>query len=126
MGEYDRQIETAKRLIAKKGQAVIWRQIDSGMTSDPNKPWLGGEPVTQDFPAKIVFLPDDKMNSETESTARGTDIPVGHQKALMAAVDFVPNVNDVIVVGNVLKPVLAIDPFAPNGDIIYYDMRIAT
>jgi hypothetical protein len=121
MSIYDRQIATAKRLIKAKGQLVIWAQTDSLLGS---KPWLPGTKTTINHNVSIVFLPQSKTFMEFLRFMKGTDIPVGSMIGLMAAVNFEPKVSDLIIRPNDELKIKSINPLAPNGDIIFYQIEI--
>lgn len=126
MGEYDRQIATAKRIIDQKGRECTWRNDVPGAPVDPEKPWLPGPSTTEEHTVKIVFLPDTKNNKEFLQAMSKEPINVGDDYGLLAAVDFHPNLkssvwnddNDVM-----LRGIKSIEPLAPNGDIILYTIK---
>lgn len=118
MARFDRQIQTALRLIAKNGQNVAWRIITD--TSNPSQPWNPGEPTTDDKPVKICFLPVDKQTYESIAFRAGTDIPKVSVLGYMGAVNFEPNLKDVVIRDGVELRIAYIDKLAPNGQNILY------
>jgi hypothetical protein len=121
MGEYDRQIASAKRQIAKKGQAVVWWQIPDGVAADPLLPnrKTNGSPVQ--FPATIVFFPLTAEKYKSLTRRPETELITGAVYGLMGAVGFVPNLKDYIERGDGLRyQIDAMNVLAPNGQPILY------
>ena len=122
MGQFDRAIETAKRLIAKNGQTVTWRKLGS-TTPDPSTPWKPAADSPTDHTAKIVFLPPGRIGQELIRYLKGTEVTTGSVQGLMSAVDFEPSANDVVIRdGNTLR-IKSIDLLSPNGQIILYTLE---
>jgi hypothetical protein len=121
MSIYDRQIATAKRLIKTKGQLIIWSQTNIVVGT---KPWLSSTPTSVNHNVSIVFLPQSRTIMEFFRYLKGTDIPIGSMIGLMAAVDFEPKVSDIIIRPNDELKIKSINPLAPNGDIIFYQLEI--
>lgn len=120
MGEYDRAIATAQRLIAKKGMTVTWEQQENGEAPDPSKPWRPAEAEPVEHEVSIVFLPYNRENQQFLSMMTGTEIPQGAEYGLMGAVDFTPNLNDTVVRNGVRLGIEKIDLLAPAGDPVLY------
>lgn len=121
---YESQIETAKRLIARKGKLVKWRKLDFEV--DPLKPWLltSGEPPV-DYDVSMVFLPVSRVGQEFVRFVTGGDIPEGSLFGLMGSQSFMDTIedvksclNDVVVDGSNEYRIKNISPIAPNGNII--------
>ena len=126
MGVYDRQIATAKRLIAAKGRTCVWRTLDEAAPADETKPWKKGEETTTDNAAKIVFLPDTRSNLAFLQTLTDQPINVGDDYGIMAAVDFVPTTRAEIYDesgATLLRGIKSVDVLAPNGEVILYTLR---
>jgi len=126
MGTFDRQIATAKRLIAKNGRTCVWRALDNGAPADANKPWIKGEETTDDNTVSIVFLPDTRSNLAFLQTLTDETINVGDDYGLMAAVDFVPTTRAQIYDETgvtLLRGIKSVDPLSPNGEVILYTLR---
>lgn len=124
MGVYDRQIASAKRLIAAKGQNVIWRRLSiSTPLPDVNKPWKPGDDTTVDVSVSIVFVPVNRVGNELIHLLKGTEIATGSLKGLMGAVSFEPSIKDVVIRGDKTLRIKSIEPIAPNGDIIIYTIE---
>jgi hypothetical protein len=131
MGVYDRQIATAARLIAAKGQLCMWREPGTP-TGPANIPVEG---VPADYPVSIVFL----SNSKNEGLAGLLsmfrdlpDVPTGGMRGLMAAVPFTPSLMGRVARATTFaEPALnimddkGIDVLNVNGEIILYYLRFA-
>lgn len=124
MGVFDRQIATAIRLINKNGELVQW--IDRVATPvDPATPWLPTGEVDTSTDVKIVFLPVGTRFLELLQIAAKSEVPVGSQKGLMAAVGFVPKIDSLIIrpSQNRQYKLKSIDTISPNGEIILYKLE---
>jgi len=118
MAVYTRQVASAKRMIAKYGQFCNWVkpivEVD-----DPDSPWNNGagEPTTYEK-IKIVFFPNPKHSL---ARAQGGEVQVGASLAYMAAVNFVPSLEDTIIKADGSHAtIVAIDKIAPNGEPILF------
>ncbi len=120
MGVFDRQIKRAKEQIAKKGQAVTWRQLSNGAPADSSKPWKPSASTKNDKPVRIVFLPLDLETRKFLSYLKGTEVPAGSFAGLMAAVDFEPAIKDVVIRDGKELTVRNFDLLSPNGEKILY------
>lgn len=125
MAKFDRAIATATRLIAANGQAVTWRQVSDGAPGDSAQPWKPGASANVDNAVNIVFLPDDRRDYEFLRLLGATEIPKGKLVGLMAAPSFTPTIKDVVVRDGVTLGIDAVDPLAPNGQIILYTVKFA-
>jgi hypothetical protein len=118
-----RAIATAKRLIEKNGQAVVWRKP---APADPTaKPWRDvrdGDPTNT--PVKIVWITPKLRTLAFLANAKGTDIPAGVEEALMCAQAFEPELTDRVVVNGVEQSLYRVDPIKPNGTPILYRLYI--
>jgi hypothetical protein len=126
MGVFDRQIATAKRMIAAKGQAVTW--VKSGITPDVTQPWKATEvpPNPASYPVKIVFVTPGGNMGPLFRLLTGSEVPTGAPAGLMAAVSgFTPAINDSVNRAGVNLIVKSIDIVAPNGEIILYKITFA-
>lgn len=118
-----RAIATAKRLIEKNGQAVVWRKP---APADPTaKPWRDlrdGDPA--DTPVKIVWITPKLQRLAFLQLAKGIDVPEGVREALMPAYAFEPELTDRVVVGGVEQSLYRVDPIEPNGTPIFYRLYV--
>lgn len=123
MARFDRQIQTALRLIKKNGRKVQWRQIVA--TENPSEPWnpSPGTPVDNDV--DICFLPVDKTTYETLTLRAGTELPKVSELGYMGAVNFEPNLKDVVIRDGKEMAIVYIDKLAPNGQNIFYTVLFA-
>lgn len=122
MGQFDRQIETAKRLIAKNGQTVTWRKVGVD-TPDPSKPWKPAADTSTDTDVVVCFLPPGRVGQELIRYLKGTEVTTGSVQGLMSAVSFEPTANDVVVRDGKTLRIKSIDPLSPNGQIILYTIE---
>lgn len=120
MARFDRQIATAKRLIAKNGELVKWRVIDDATPTDPNKPWEPGPATPDDKDVTICFLPVDRQTMETFNFIKGTEVPKGSVMGLMGQVNFEPNLKDVVIRDGKELRIASLDVLSPNGQKILY------
>lgn len=122
MARFDRQIQTALRLIKKNGQKATWRTIDDADPSNPSQPWNPGPANPVDNDAIICFLPIDRQTMETFNFIKGTEVPKGSVMGLMGQVKFEPNLKDVVIRDGVEMRISSIDVLSPNGQKILYTM----
>lgn len=122
MGQFDRQIATAVRLVAKYGQDIIWRTVVDGAPANPAQPWKPTEAADTDTTAKVCFVAvRDNDWRKLLAYLKGTEVPVGRQAGLMAGnVAFEPKLKDVVVRDGVVLTVTNIDLVSPNGQKILY------
>lgn len=125
MSVFARQQDTAKRLIVKNGQAVVWRSLSNGAPGNASEPWKPGVGATVDNPVSIVFLPESRLGYEWIARLANTDIPEGSGYGLMHKVSFIPTLKDTVVKDGETFRVVSLDPLAPNGEVILYVVRLA-
>ena len=87
MSVFGRQLEAARRMIAKYGQSVTFRTLTDGTLPDPNAPWLPGTPVSVDYAVKIAFFPNSTQNNEFLHYVQGTDVPAGTEVGYLSPSD---------------------------------------
>lgn len=125
MGVYDRQIATARRLIASKGAECTYTQ--TAVTMETATPWIVEDADPTEYSVRIVFLPVDREGYETLNTLKETDVSGGFSLAYMGAVEFDPKRTDLIERngdGEKFR-VVYVDKIAPNGETILYRMLLA-
>lgn len=122
MGQFDRQIATAQRLIAKYGQAVTWQTVNEGAPANPAQPWKSSAAADTPNDATICFVPvRDNDWRKLLAYLKGTEVPSGRLAGLMAGnVSFEPKLKDVVVRDGVTLNVTNIDLISPNGQKILY------
>ena len=124
MARFDRQIETALRLIKKNGQLVTWRSIPAETPADASKPWNGGANVPVESSVYVCFVPvRDRDTRKLFQYLTGTEIQIGQLAGLMGNVSFTPNLNDVVVRDGVELRMSQIDLLSPNGQKILYTLE---
>lgn len=121
MGQFDRQIATAQRLIKKNGQKIVWRKLADATPSNPAEPWNGGTNVPVEHSPFLCFVPAKESATRVfMAYLAGTEIKTGRLAALMGAVDFVPDSKDIVVRDGVELRIDSIDVVSPNGQPILY------
>jgi len=125
MGQFDRQIATALRLIAKYGQSVIWNSVADGVAVDPLKPWKPTEAIAVLHPdIKICFVPtNDTQWRKLLAYLKGTEVPTGKLAGLMGQVSFEPTLKDVVDRDGTILRITSIDLLSPNGQKILYTIE---
>lgn len=123
MGQFDRQIETALRLIKKNGQQISWKRT-AAILPDPDKPWLPVGDTEIEYTPFICFLPLDRVGKEFLQALGQSEAITGTYYGLMGAQPFAPNLKDVITRDGVPLDIASIDILAPNGQIILYTITI--
>ena len=121
MAQFDRQVQTALKLIAKNGQAVKWRVVRDEPPVDASQPWKptnDATPVEKDV--SICFLTVDRMTFETLSFMNGGEVPTGAVLGYMGAVDFEPSLKDVVIRDGKELRLENIDVLSPNGQTMLY------
>jgi len=128
MAGFERQIASAKRLIGKNGQAVLWRIRSEGTTDGAEvegatkwRPKATAPSTPDDRAVTIVFFPITQQKYES-LRSRGIEVSTGAQMGFMPAVDFEPSQKDAVMRNDVLMPIETIDVLAPNGDPILYEI----
>ncbi len=125
MGQYDRQIASARRLIAKYGQQVKWQKRENGAPASATEEWKPGPTIVTEYDVQIAFLPDTRMGFEFLSMMAGTEVPTGKIVGYMAApADFTPSLKDTIKRGDEEIGIRTLDQLAPNGQAILYTIGL--
>lgn len=122
MGQYDRQISSAKKLIARYGEIVTWQSVLDGPPVTSDQPWKPSFPTVANVEHQVsmVFLPLSKEAKETMLRMRGTEVQTGFVMGYMGAVSFTPSLKDVVVRrGKHLRPE-HIDTLEPSGEAVLY------
>jgi hypothetical protein len=119
MSFYDRQIRQAAKMIKKFGQPVTWKQPVK-VVPDSTKPWKVNAADPVPYTVNMVFVRANGFSRELYRLIKGTDIPTGAPKGLMAAVPFTPTVDDIVDRNGTILKIAAIDVVSPNGDPILW------
>ena len=123
MARFDRQVQTAKKLIAKNGQLVKWRIVRDAAPVDTAQPWKPTNPATPvEHDVTICFLPITKEMRETIAYLRGTEVPTGYVMGYMGAVNFEPSLKDVVIRDGKELRLFNVEELNPNGQTILYTM----
>lgn len=123
MARFDRQVQTAKKLIAKNGQLVKWRIVRDAAPVDTAQPWKPTNPVTPvEHDVTICFLTVDRDTYETLSYMAGGEVPMGAVMGLMGAVNFEPSLKDVVIRDGKELRLFNVEELNPNGQTILYTM----
>lgn len=123
MGEYDRAIATAERLIAKKGRIVQWSKNPAAEPQPGDQPW---KPKRDDNPAepvdvKIVFFPPGEGSRATLQQITGTEVPTASEYGLMAgSVPFTPEQGDLVERDGVAIAVVGVATLRPATEAVLH------
>lgn len=127
MGVFDRQVATAKRLIARYGQACQWQKPAPEIEAEPGYPNVG--PLPDPVPVRIAwFSPRDLGRGTEEFMAAlvGTEVSGSSEIGLMeGGVPFVPDDQDSVIRDGQGLSIKKIDRLAPNGEPILYYVSVA-
>lgn len=116
---FDRQIQTALRLIEKNGEPVIWRSL-TDVIPDVEQPWRTTVTAIE-YDAIICFLTVDLQTKETLSLITKTEVTKGMVLGLMGTViGFTPSLKDTVVRHATELRILSIDVLSPNGQIVLH------
>lgn len=124
MGQFDRAIASARRLIAKYGEACVWRKpADPDDAADAWRDVRDGDPT--DVDVKIAWFPPGGQLAFLAAMT-DTEVPAGTELGLMAPGDFEPLASDVLLrTGGVEAEITKIDRLAPDGTPVLYTIWIA-
>ncbi|MCW2763981.1 MAG: hypothetical protein JWR85_4182 [Marmoricola sp.] len=123
MGTFSRQIENAKKSIARKGQWVLWNKNPNGV-ADPATPWLPTDSASLGYVVKILFVPFHLQLADFVRAAVGSEVKSGQVKGLMASVGFTPDPQDTVNRAGVMLQIESIDTLDPNGEgVILYTIK---
>lgn len=127
MAQYDRQVATALKLIAKFGQqtGVLWNQANN--TPVDGEPWLA-EAAPVSYPVIIAFLPYTRIGHDFMAYLGKTEVPTGTIVGYMAGggLPFLPALADTVTrvdpgtQSTDLYRIDDIDRLAPNGQNILW------
>lgn len=127
MGQFDRQIKTVNRLIAKYGRNVEFKRIPNTIP-DPTKPWLvvNSEPLIATI--KMVFLAPNstglsKLGEEILQYLGGTQTAKGVIRGYCAPFEYIPKMNDFFTTPDGQMTVKGVDTLAPNGQAIMHTVE---
>jgi len=124
MGQFDRQIQTALRLIKKNGQQVQWLKTTEAIL-DTDQPWLPVGTGTTTYTPYICFLPLDLQGRKfLMSLGVAPEIAVGSYYGLMGAVNFEPSKEDQIIRDGKPLSIESIDLLSPNGQKILWTIIV--
>jgi hypothetical protein len=129
---YERAQASARRMIAAKGQACLWRK--PAAQDDAADEWRDvreGDPT--DTACSIAWFAPRDLGRGTENflsaiAGQNLDVPDGYEIGLMAAGDFEPLPSDKIVKGTdpdgAEIAITTIDRLAPDGTPIFYFVKV--
>lgn len=124
MGEYDRAIALAKRLLKKKGAPVTVRSFSRPDDVDDDAPWEPSPNDPTDVTVNAVFLDYEQKYID------GQTILAGDQNVYMPAYDvngvaFAPEVEGIVIrsTGDDWK-IITLKPLNPAGDPVMYTLQV--
>lgn len=117
---YDRQIKNTLALIKRKGQTITWRQIVEGSAPDPSQPHKTNPSTIINNFVDIVFLPITRQQKRSLQYKTNSEVPKGSLMGYMGAVDFEPDLNDIVIRDGKELRISNIDITAPDNNPILY------
>lgn len=123
MANYDRQIASALRMIAKYGMPCTWVKV-----RDVFLPGNGSKPVGQveeKFTASMVFFPYTFQNAQLFHELAGFNLTVGNEWALMPTVSFEPNRVDKITRAGTTYSIVALSPLKPAEQTVLWTIDLS-
>jgi hypothetical protein len=118
MGEYDAALETAARLIRKKGREIKLRYMTDAAPADVDKPWKLGPPTVVDHGTHGVFGEADQSDASDGLTKIGDDKVLVASLGLPAA----PTTKTALVDGDVEMDVYRVKELKPGPQVVYYEL----
>lgn len=116
---YELQIATAKRLIAKYGEACTYQTLTNNVSQV--LPWEPGAYVSTETDINVVFQPLTRKGYETLAKLTNLEVSTGHIEALFAGSQgILPQLQDIIIRAGVPWKIISIEELAPNGEQILY------
>jgi hypothetical protein len=124
MGEYDRAIATATRLIAKKGRVVDWSKATAAEPEPGDKPWKpqpSDGPADEPFKPKVVFFPPGEGSRATLQQITGTEVPTASEYGLLAGSEpFTPEQGDIVMRDGIQLAVVGVATLRPAEDAVLH------
>jgi hypothetical protein len=124
VGAYDDDIAAVREAIEEDGQLCQWVKQTIVLT-DPEKPWLGGEPVEVTHNESIIFVPaSGNMFGLTRYRAAIETGEFTTFGLMVPPKDFVPDLNDKVLRGGTLLVLVNLDTLRPAEDVVLYILSI--
>lgn len=120
---YERQIASALRQIAAKGQACVWHKpAADDPSADSWRDVRDGEPPVHDV--KIAWFPPD-METQRFLANTSEGVPVGFEMGYMGAVEFEPLIGERVErASGEFVTVFKIDTLKPDGSPILHTLWV--
>lgn len=117
MGQYDRFIKTAKKLIAKYGESCEWSVTADTSDDTSDAPWKSEAVEPVKHTVKIAFFNNELTGLETLAKAVNNTVVIGNVVGYMSAVNFTPDMRDTVKrsVADKNLTLVSIDEINPNG-----------
>ena len=123
--QFDRQIQTALRLIKKNGQKVIWRSLPLSV-DDALAPWNGGDITPVNHDVFICFVPvANRSTRQFFQYLTNSEIEIGEIAGLMGNINFEPFPKDVVIRDSKELRISKLDLLSPNGQNILYTIEFS-
>lgn len=130
MGQFDRQVATAKRLIAQYGVAMLWCR-QGVIIPDADKPWLETGGAVSRVATTLCFIPEKEYRYMLGTGLERSEVPTGDLFALMGETTFTPALNDwiafpatpTILYATVKEPIINLSPNLSQN--ILWTLRLA-
>lgn len=124
MGVFDNYVVLAEKLITRWGELTTYNTLNNAIP-DPSKPWVVQDAGVAPTPnVRMVFLPDNFKNRETELHRLNENVTRGSILIYLWYQGFVPRAKDTIIRANGTEVVInRVDEINPNGERIIYELK---
>ena len=122
MGHYDSAIDLADRLITGAGEVSSLIRSQGDVAFDPSMPWKPGPATIETYSVETVYL-------NTSILRRDALVKQGESFVIMAAKGMTvtpdPTTDHLLRADGITRyAILSVEPLAPNGQTIIYEIKV--
>jgi hypothetical protein len=120
VAEYDSAIALAKRLIKKKGRAVVLRSYTATAAADAAKPWKPGVNTPSNQNGFGVFLNYEQKFIDGSTILRGDQ----HVYLSLEGITTAPQVQGTLLRDAEIWKIIAVEPLNPGEQVVFYELQV--